>query len=86
MEWEQFEELGFIMSGNEDKSPKVTVAAKFLDGVPDELINEHIWPRLFVLPPVDDDGRLKRTLTQVEHKSHMRQMCLLCQVCHGWNH
>jgi hypothetical protein len=85
MEWELFEELGFIMSDDEDENPEVAVAAKFLDGKPDELINKHIWPRLFVLLPTDDNGKLTRTLTQAEHKGHIRQMCLLCQVCLGWN-
>jgi hypothetical protein len=85
MEWEHFEELGFVMSGDEGDHPEVTVLMKFLDAVPDELINAHIWPRLFVLPPVDDNGKLKRTLTQAEHKDHIQQMCLLRRVCHGWN-
>jgi metal-dependent amidase/aminoacylase/carboxypeptidase family protein len=44
MEWEHFEELGFIMSNKEDEGAEKMVAEKFLDGVPDELINQHIWP------------------------------------------
>ena len=47
MEWEHYEELGFVMSDEEDEGAESVVAGKFLDGVPDELINQHIWPRLF---------------------------------------
>jgi hypothetical protein len=64
MEWEHFEELGFIMSNKEDEGAEKMVAEKFLDGVPDELINQHIWPRLFELPPVVGVGKLVRILTQ----------------------
>jgi hypothetical protein len=36
---------------------------KFLGRLPDEMIEEHIWPRLLVLPPRDGTGKLLRTLT-----------------------
>lgn len=68
MKWEHYEELGFVMSDEEDEGAESVVVGKFLDGVPDELINQHIWPRLFQLPLVNDIGKLVRTLTEAEHK------------------
>jgi hypothetical protein len=38
------------------------VASKFMDRILDELIEQHIWPRLFVLPPANGDNKLVRTL------------------------
>jgi hypothetical protein len=35
MEWEHYEELGFIMSDEEDERPEATIVAKFLDKMPD---------------------------------------------------
>jgi hypothetical protein len=83
MEWEQFEELGFGMSDMENE-PEPIVSVKFLDRLPNEMIERHIWPRLLVLPPFDSAGKLLRTLTQEEQKEYIRQMCLLRRVCHGW--
>ena len=37
MEWEYYEELGFVMSHKEDEGAEFVVAEKFLDGVPDDL-------------------------------------------------
>jgi hypothetical protein len=74
MEWEYYEELGFVMSDEEDEG------AEFV-----ELINQHIWPRLFELLPVNSVGKLVRPLTQAEHKGHIRVMCVLRRVCRGWN-
>jgi hypothetical protein len=85
MEWEYYEDLGFVMSDEEDEGAEFVVAEKFLDGVPDELINQHIWPRLFELLPVNSVGKLVRPLTQAEHKGHIRVMCVLRRVCRGWN-
>jgi hypothetical protein len=82
MKWKQFEELGFGLS-EEEASEHVRVE-KFLDELPDELIETFIWPRLLVLPPRDEAGVLLRTLTQEEQKGHIRQMCILRRVCRGW--
>lgn len=73
------------------------LSEKFLDKLPDELIEECIWPRLLVLPPINSAGMCEGTLTQEERKEmcekeltqeerkeHIRQMCLLRQVCRGW--
>ena len=57
---------------------------KFLDRLPDELIERCIWPRLLILPPVNDAGRCIRPLTREEHKEHIRQIILLRQVCRRW--
>jgi hypothetical protein len=83
MAWEELEKLSLVVSEESDEA-EPELSEKFLDKLPDELIEKCVWPRLLVLPPMNSAGMCERTLTQEERKEHIRQMCLLRQVCRGW--
>ena len=70
-----------VREANKEKEPKHS--EKFLDKLPDELIERYIWPQLLILPPVNSVGRCARPLTREEHKEHIKEMIILCHVCRG---
>lgn len=81
--WEFDEELVFTESEDEDEANRKE-SKKFLDGIPDDLVERFIWPKLLLPPPQDDTGKYLRTLNRAEHAAHIRVMLNLRGVCRAW--
>lgn len=77
LEWEFDEELGFVETNQKE-------SGKFLDDIPDDLVEKFIWPKLLLPPPQDDTGKYLCTLTRAEHREYIRIMLKLRGVCKGW--
>ena len=60
-------------------------AVTFLEGLPDDIFVQSIWPRLWIYAPKNEvTGRAQRYLTQYEQKDNIVGMIILRSICKWW--